>query len=151
MNCKLLFVINYIFIEIQVKFSVIRWIVLQHIYVRFFILCYQKFNYWTIIFNKHWAIVTNLYWFKFFCFSVFFWLYYVNIYIEEEKPRWTFWFYSHISIYRIDGGIEWTRLWHHQRERRKRKNNNKIIFPIFHQTISYKWTENEIYIYPLDV
>ena len=127
MSCRLLFVINCIFIETQVKSSETLWIVLLHTYVRFSTRCYQKCNYWMIVCTKLWTIVTNLYSFDYATFfvSVSSSDCYVNIYIEEEKPRWTFWFYSHISIYRIVGGIEWTRLWHHQR---KRKNNNNKTF-----------------------
>lgn len=128
MNCRSLFVINCISIEIQVKSSEILWIVLLHIYGRFFTRCYQKYSYWMIVFTKLWTIVTNLCssdCATLFFVSVFSSDCYVNIYIEEEKPRWTFWFSSHISIYRIVGGIEWTRLWHHQR---KRKNNNNKTF-----------------------
>jgi len=129
-----------------VKFLVIQWIVHQQIYAQYYIQCYLMLNYLMIIYIyiNHHAIVTNLYWFKT-PFSVSFDCY-VNIYIgeEEEKKRNRLFDFIHtFSIYLNVGGIKWTRLLHHHRER---KNKNKKIFPIFNQTISYKWT-----VYPLDV
>jgi hypothetical protein len=135
MNYKSLFVIKFIFIEIQVKSSEIQWIVLPHIYVLYYIQCYLMLNYWMIVYIKHHAIVTNLYWFKTPSFSVSFDCY-VNIDIEEEKEIDFLIFFTHFLFTAMSATLSE----HAFCTIIERKNNNKKIFPIFNQTISYKWT-----------
>jgi hypothetical protein len=97
-----------------------------------------------IIYINHHAIVTNLYWFKT-PFSVSFDCY-VNIDIEEKKEKWRdrLFDFIHTFLFTAMAAALSEHAFYTIIERERKKN--KKIFPIFNQTISYKWT-----VYPLDV